>query len=159
MPRSAPRPGAAPAAPAAVVVHLDDLYPGWDGLDAVVPLVTEHLLAPLAQARAVTLPSWDWTADAPGPPRPRPELGPPAPPVVVVEGAGAGAAACRPYLTLLVWLDAPEAVRRGRALARDGDTYAPHWERWARQEGVHFAREGTEGAADLRLDGTVGDGR
>ena len=39
------------ATPRAAVVHLDDLYPGWDGLDAVVPLLTEHLLAPLAQAR------------------------------------------------------------------------------------------------------------
>ena len=133
----------------AEVVHLDDLYPGWDGLDAVVPLLVRHLLAPLAAGRPVTLPTWDWAGDTPGPSRTVPGLGPPAPTVVVVEGAGSGARACRPYLTALAWLDAPESVRRERALARDGAAYAPHWERWARQERAHFAREHTAEKADV----------
>jgi uridine kinase len=133
----------------AVVVHLDDLYPGWDGLEAVVPLLVRHLLAPLAAGAPVTLPTWDWAAGAPGPERAVAALGPPAPPVVVVEGAGSGARACRPYLTAVVWLDAPEPVRRARALARDGSTYEPHWDRWARQERAHFARERTAEKADV----------
>ena len=133
----------------AEVVHLDDLYPGWDGLDAVVPLLVGHLLAPLATCRPVTLPTWDWASGSPGAARSMPALGPPAPPVVVVEGAGSGARACRPYLTALAWLDAPESVRRDRALARDGAAYAPHWERWARQERAHFARERTAENADV----------
>ena len=133
----------------AEVVHLDDLYPGWDGLDAVVPLLVRHLLAPMAAGRQVALPTWDWAAGAPGPQRPAPALGPPAPPVVLLEGAGSGAAPCRPYLAALVWLDAPEPVRRARALARDGAAYEPHWERWARQEREHFARERTAERADV----------
>lgn len=28
---------------------------------------------------------------------------------------------------------APDEVRRERAMARDGDTFRPHWERWAEQ--------------------------
>ena len=131
------------------VVHLDDVYPGWDGLDAVVPLLVGHLLGPLAAGKPVALPTWDWAADVPRPARHVAALGPPAPPVVVVEGAGSGAAPCRPYLTLLVWLDAPEPVRRARALARDGAAYAPHWEHWARQERAHFARERTAEKAEV----------
>ena len=42
-------------------------------------------------------------------------------------------------------------MRRRRALDRDGETYAPHWERWAAQERVTFARERTRARADLVL--------
>jgi hypothetical protein len=140
----------------AVVVHLDDLYPGWDGLDAAVPLLVEHVLAPLAGPAPIVVPAWDWTRDAPGPARPRPDLGPPRPAVVLVEGAGSGARACVPYLTALVWLEAPEALRKERALARDGADYAPHWDRWAGQERRHAVRERTRERADLVLDATPG---
>jgi uridine kinase len=142
--------------PHAAVVRLDDLYPGWDGLEAVVPLLVDHVLAPLRGPAPVAVPTWDWARDAPGPPCPRPDLGPPRPVVVLVEGAGAGALACMPYLSALVWIDAPEAVRKERALARDGAAYAPHWDRWARQERAHFARERTRERADLVLDTTPG---
>jgi energy-coupling factor transporter ATP-binding protein EcfA2 len=142
--------------PDAAVVHLDDLYPGWDGLDAAVPLLVEHVLAPLAGPAPIVVPAWDWTRDAPGPARPRPDLGPPRPAVVLVEGAGSGARACVPYLTALVWLEAPEALRKERALARDGADYAPHWDRWAGQERRHAVRERTRERADLVLDATPG---
>jgi hypothetical protein len=37
----------------------------------------------------------------------------------------------------VLWLDAPEPVRRARALARDGDD--SWWEGWKRQEKAHRA--------------------
>jgi uridine kinase len=136
----------------ATVVHLEDLYPGWDGLEAAVLLLVEHVLAPLGGPGRIAVPTWDWTRDVPGPTLPRPDLGPPRPAVVLVEGVGAGARACAPYLSALLWLGAPEAVRKERALARDGATYAPHWDHWARQERAHFARERTRARADLVLE-------
>ena len=42
-----------------------------------------------------------------------------------------------------VWMWLPETttpVVAGR-IDRDGDTYRPHWERWARQEDRHIARD------------------
>ena len=140
--------------PDAAVVHLDDLYPGWDGLDAVVPLLVDHVLRPLAADRPVAVPTWKWSLGQPGPPRVLPSLGPPRPAMVLVEGAGAGARATAPYLVGLIWLEAAEPIRRGRALARDGDVYGPHWSGWALQETGHFAREGTRARADLVLDST-----
>ena len=41
---------------------------------------------------------------------------------------------------LTVWLQLPEAQRRRRALARDGEIYRPHWERWAAQEDALLTR-------------------
>ncbi len=143
----------------AAAVHLDDLYPGWDGLDAVVPVVRD-LLAALAGGGPVTVPGWDWDAGRPGPPRRLPELGPPRPRVVVLEGAGCGARATSAWTAGLVWVDADPALRRARALERDGDTYAPHWERWSAQEEAYARREGVPERAGvvLRTDGTGATG-
>lgn len=126
------------------VVRLDDTYPGWDGLDAAVPRVVDGVLVPLAAGRSGTLRHWDWAADREGA-----TSTVPVPGVLVLEGVGSGARACAAYLSLLVWLDGPQDLRRRRALARDGDGYAPHWERWAAQERAHFAREGTADRADV----------
>jgi len=142
--------------PQAARVAMDDVYPGWDGLAASVPLLVEHVLAPLAVDRPAAVPRWDWTADAPA--RPRPLARPPSG-LVLVEGIGCGARACAPYLAGLVWIEAPAAVRRHRALGRDGATYAPHWDRWSAQEEAYLAAERPDARADLVLDGTDGTAR
>jgi hypothetical protein len=131
------------------LLHLDELYPGWDGLAAAVPLLVEGVLRPLAQGRPAGFTGWDWAAGAPGRWRPVP-----ADDVLVLEGAGCGSRPCAPYLSLLVWLEAPEQLRRRRALARDGDLYTPHWDRWAAQEDLLLAAERTAERADLVLDTT-----
>jgi len=124
---------------ATTVVGLDELYPGWDGLERGVDLLVAHVLAPFAAGqRRLHLPRWDWTADRPGPVEDRDAGG-----VLVVDGVGCGARRCAPYLSLLVWVEAPDSVRRERALARDGETYAPHWDLWARHEQAHQGRERT----------------
>ena len=49
-------------------------------------------------------------------------------------------------------LEAPEPVRKARALARDGDVFAPYWDRWAADDTVVHARERTRERADLVID-------
>jgi hypothetical protein len=154
-------PPSGPSAAVAVpVVSLDDTYPGWDGLEAAVPRLVGGVLAPLATGVGpARLPRWDWEH---GRQAPALEVVPAGarPPWLVVEGAGSGARACAPYLTALVWIEAPARVRHARAMARDGEAYRPHWQRWADQEAAHFAREGTRHRADLVLASTVdGPGR
>jgi hypothetical protein len=128
------------------VVHLDDLYPGWDGLEAGSRELVDGLLVPLARGLPAACRTWDWSASCPGPLR----SVPPAP-FVVVEGVGCGSRAARPYLSLLVWLEVPTPVRRARALARDGALYHPHWERWAAQEDAYLIAQDPAGAADVVL--------
>ena len=49
----------------------------------------------------------------------------------IIEGCGALEAEA----DLSVWIADPgEEERRSRAIARDGQTYAPHWQRWAHQD-------------------------
>ena len=140
----------APLLDDAPVVHLDDLYPGWDGLDAVVPRLLAWVLEPLARGEAAGYHRYDWAAGGYAE-----WHGVPASPALVVEGCGSGARACAALLSLLVWVDAPSDLRFARGMARDGGAYGPYWQRWARQEAAHFAAEGTRERADVRLDGEL----
>jgi uridine kinase len=132
----------------APVLHMDDVYPGWDGLAASVPLLHDQVVAPLRAGRPARYRRYDWHRGEFGEPR---DLG--RPDVLVVEGAGCGARVIAERAVLLVWIEAPRDERFRRGIARDGETYRPHWERWARQEAAHFAAEGTAGRADVRVDG------
>jgi anthranilate synthase component 1/para-aminobenzoate synthetase len=126
------------------LVHLEDLYPGWDGLARGVARCAAEILAPLRRGEAAHWRAWDWLADADGEER----ITEPAD-VVVLEGVGAGSRELRALSDAVVWLEAPAEERRRRALERDGATYEPHWDRWAAQEEAWLASD------DVRLSATV----
>jgi hypothetical protein len=129
----------------AQLVSLDDIYPGWDGLEAGSAAVATDLL----RERDPGWRAWDWRTARPGPWHP---LDPTRP--LVVEGCGALSRAARARATLGVWVELDAAERRRRALARDGDAYAPHWDRWARQEEAFGAREHPRDLADVLWAGS-----
>ncbi len=132
-----------------LVVHLDDLYPGWQGLDAGVDRLVDGVLEPFrAGAGVVRLPGWDWVRGVDTPVR---ELRVPDGDVVLItEGVGAGARRAAALSDLLIWLDASAAERKRRALGRDGAAFVPHWAEWAAQEREHLRREDTRARAHLR---------
>ena len=135
----------------APVVALEDLYGGWDGLERGVDLLVSKVLEPLSAGRAARVPRYDWGAAAWGSPW---ALEPPG--VLIVEGAGAGARRAAAYESVLVWIEGPASVRKRRALDRDGETFAPHWDMWAAQEDAMLARERTPERADIVVDSTTG---
>ena len=106
------------------ILHLDDWYPGWDGL-AEGARVARAIAHDLRAGRPSSYVTWDWEASAPGH-AVRVPLAP-----AIIEGCGAWDADA----DLSVWIEDPgEEERRSRAIARDGATYAPHWQRWAMQD-------------------------
>jgi uridine kinase len=137
------------AALGAPVVHMDDLYPGWDGLAAAVPRLVEQVLDRLREGRPAAYRRYDWVAG-----RYAEEHAVPAADHLVVEGVASGSLPCAPALSLLVWVEAPLSLRFERGMERDGEAYRPHWERWAVQEAAHFAEHRTRERADLVLDGS-----
>jgi hypothetical protein len=132
------------------VIHLDDIYPGWDGLADAVPRVLEWVLEPLSRKETARYRRFDWPSHTYAEWHDVPDA-----PVLLIEGVGAGARACAPHLAQIVWAEAPASLRFARGMARDGEGYRPHWERWAEQEATHFATEGTRERADVRLDAGV----
>lgn len=130
----------------APVVALEDLYGGWDGLEHGIDLLVSEVLGPLAAGQPARVPQYDWvTGDWAAP-----ELLEP-PEALIVEGVGAGARRAAAFESLVVWLEVPAGVRRKRAIDRDGETFAPHWERWAAQEDAMLARERTPDRADIAI--------
>jgi cytidylate kinase len=70
---------------------------------------------------------------------------------LVLEGCGALVPPAAAFAAVRVWVDAPTGVRKERALSRDGETYAPHWDRWAAQEDAVYASTRPWETADLVL--------
>jgi uridine kinase len=128
----------------APVVQLEQLYPGWDGLQAGIDLVVEAVLIPLSAHQVAQVPRYDWLASRFIEPWPLEHPG-----LLIVEGVGAGARAAAAFASVLIWLELDADLRKERAMARDGDVFRPHWERWAEQEDVLLAREQTPARADI----------
>lgn len=130
------------------VVHLDDLYEGWSGLEGSLwPRLSAQVLEPLRRGRAGRYQRYDWYRAAFAD-----WIDVPVPQVLVVEGCGSARRAARRAAVLTVWVEAPPAMRLARGLARDGEAMRPQWLAWARDESAHFARESTRERADIRLD-------
>ncbi len=133
----------------AQVVHMDNLYAGWSGIDHAVTAQLDSILLPLAEGRPGRYRRFDWVADEfaeehvvePGP-------------LLVLEGVGSGTRAHADLGTVLVWVDAPHDLRMTRGIDRDGEAFRVQWEAWAQSEQVLFEREGTRSRADMLVDGT-----
>jgi uridine kinase len=136
---------AVPTGTSVRVVHLDALYPGWDGLAAGVERVARDLLAPLADGCLGGYRRYDWHR---GQDAEWVEVEPVD--LLVLEGVGAGGdASCAPWVTLLVWVEAARDVRTGRALERDGLATEAELRAWWQQEDAWFAEHRTRDRADL----------
>lgn len=123
------------------LVRLDDIYRGWGGLDAASALVPRILQEHRWQR-------WDWVLQEPAewhaldPAR-----------TILVEGCGALSRAAAARAQLRIWVELDAATRKQRALARDGEAYAPHWDNWALQEEAFIARENPRALADVVVFG------
>jgi len=117
------------------LIALDSIYPGWDGLDAGADHAIDAILRPHALGIEGAWQRWDWTASAVADVQPvAVDRG------VIIEGCGILRPGIEDLASVRLWVESGETERKKRALARDGETYRPHWERWAAQEMRHIAR-------------------
>ena len=136
-----------PVAP--ILVRLDDIYPGWGGLDAAVEQIGTRVLEPRRSGEPAAWQRHDWVVDAPAewhdvdPGRP-----------LIVEGCGALARAHTRLSDVRVWLDADDGIRKQRALERDGGVFEAHWDQWQRDWERYRKRERPELWASVRLTAT-----
>jgi para-aminobenzoate synthetase len=126
--------------------HLEDLYPGWDGLQTGLDHYVRSVLRPLSEATEARWTPWDWDSGRAGTER----TTSPAE-IVLIEGVGSSCRQARRLLDASVWVDAPDTLRHSRALERDGQVYAPHWQRWADQEEAWLGRDDPRPRADILL--------
>ncbi|MCL2455654.1 MAG: uridine kinase [Micrococcales bacterium] len=130
------------------VLHLDDLYEGWSGLEGSLwPRLSAQVLEPLRRGEPGRYQRYDWESQ-----RFDGWVDVPVPSVLVIEGCGSGRRAGAGLTTALVWVEASAELRLRRGLARDGERARQHWLTWMDDEARHFAAEGTAARADVRVD-------
>jgi hypothetical protein len=121
------------------VVSLDVLCPGWGGLEAGSRAVHETVL----REHRPGYREWDWQLSAPAAWH---ALDPVQP--LVIEGCGTLTRTNRALASLGVWVERDPVERKSLALARDPETFPPHWDDWAAQEEALIARERSPELAD-----------
>ena len=129
------------------VIHLDDLYPGWDGLQLGVEYLQRAILNPLGRREVAHYQLIDWAAGERAEWR---EFAGGTP--LIVEGCGAINRNSIESADLSVWLEESEEIRKERWLGREGNDV--HWAQWAAQELDFYAREGSSDLAGRVLGGS-----
>lgn len=133
----------------AQVVHMDDLYEGWEaGPRGGATRCAEWIVNPLRAGSDGSYRRYDW------------DLGVYAEdhrvhraPIVVIEGCGAAPRTIDQSVALIIWVEAPDAERLRRGLQRDGASMEPHWREWMLDEAAFYAENDTRHRADVRIDG------
>ncbi|MCY0906501.1 chorismate-binding protein [Arthrobacter sp. H14-L1] len=133
------------------VFHLEEIYPGWNGLAAGVERYVSTVLTPLRHGLPAQWTSWDWDNHYDG----ALHITEPAE-IVIMEGVGATHSSAAAYMDVVIWVEAPADHRKTRAMARDGETYAPFWDAWSIQEDELLGTIPEE-AADLLVQGRADD--
>ena len=127
------------------VVHMDDLYPGWDGLAEG----SARALAMLTERASGADTHWqryDWSrgafaewhsVDAREP--------------LLLEGCGAIMHESTSLSQVRIWLEADTELRRERALSREGENFAEHWTQWDAQYDNFVALHNPRSLATLEV--------
>ncbi|WP_066042750.1 hypothetical protein [Herbiconiux solani] len=139
------------------LIHLDSIYPGWDGLEEASLHLTDEVLRPLRAVRALSSgegdaagPRWrryDWESG-----RPAEWHAVDAARPLIVEGCGALSRANEELADLTIWVETDDRERKRRALERDGELYAREWDRWEAQWRGFVAREDPRSLATMVVE-------
>ena len=134
------------------VIHMDDLYPGWEGLAAGSLYLVEQILKPLKLSGRAQWQRWDWTTDKRGGPDPgngwREFDGEN---LLIVEGCGSVTAQSVELADLTIWLEAERQTRKVRFEARDRGVFSNFWNSWSVQEDEFFQEQHSEQICQLTV--------
>lgn len=133
----------------AILIRMDEIYPGWSGLDEATTILARDVLAHWRHGEPAGHALWDWRADARAGWRDIPPRHP-----LIVEGCGAASGWVDDPATVLLWVEASDDTRKRRALERDAGTFDAHWEMWDAQWRRFLARADYRARADavIRTD-------
>ena len=126
------------------VIHMDDLYDGWHGLQGGHDYLVRQILKPVSQRKRASWQEYDWGLGERSKWR---EFDGGTP--LIIEGCGSLSQTTVEFAHLSLWLEAEEAVRQQRWVDRSGHDHDEWWPVWAAQELEFYARERSAELADL----------
>ena len=127
------------------VIHMDDLYPGWEGLARGSLYLVENILKPIKLAGKAHWQRWDWANDRRGASEPgngwRDFDGEN---MLIVEGCGSVTAQSAELADLTIWIESDRRNRKTRFEARDRGVFSNYWVSWSSQEDAFFLEQRSE---------------
>ena len=124
------------------VIHMDNIFEGWDGLALGSYYMVRFILQPLARQETASWQDWSWVKNQRSSWR---EFSGGTP--LIVEGCGSLTERSKEHADISIWLEASEETRRERWLTRE--RHLEKFDFWAAQELDFYAREKSQSLADL----------
>jgi uridine kinase len=124
------------------VIHMDNIFEGWDGLALGSDYMVRFILQPLARRETASWQDWSWVKNQRSSWR---EFSGGTP--LIVEGCGSLTERSKEHADIAIWLEASEEVRRERWIQRE--RHLDKFDFWAAQELDFYAREKSQSLADL----------
>jgi uridine kinase len=129
------------------VIHMDDLYNGWDNAfdhhlsDSLLLAAQAHI-----EGGSISLPHYLWNSGEYSQPQEVRSCD-----LLIFEGVGSFQSIVRPYITTSIWVDIDEEVGLERVLSRDGDQHSSQMHQWLTAQAQHFLLEKSKESADFIL--------
>ena len=131
----------------ATIVHMDDLYNGWD--DAL----TESLASKLTEianshfnGEQLLLRTYDWLQSRYTEPTHSPSTD-----FLILEGVGSSQRAIRNWLSLNIWIESPSETGLARVLTREPGIDEARMREWQIREREHFLQDESKVAANIKI--------
>ena len=134
------------------IIHMDDLYPGWQGLSAGSIYLTEQILKPLSQIGKTNWQCWDWEKGTRGG---RDEgngwRSLEGDNLVIVEGCGSMTQNSKNFSNLAIWVESDMDQRNRRFIDRDNGKFADRWSAWSAHEDEFYQDAKSSSLADVTI--------
>jgi adenylate kinase family enzyme len=124
------------------VIHMDNIFEGWEGLALGSDYMVRFILQPLARQETASWQDWSWVKNQRSSWR---EFSGGTP--LIVEGCGSLTERSKEHADICIWLEASEETRRERWIQRE--RHLEKFDFWAAQELDFYAREKSQSLADL----------
>ena len=129
------------------VIHMDDLYAGWDNaLSEDLTKILRYLVDQHLGKSPAKIQRYNWGASSFGDSEVLPVAD-----LLILEGVGSGDKEIQDNFAALIWMDIDPADGLKRVINRDGEQVAEQMKKWLTTQEKYFLQHSTREKADFIL--------
>jgi uridine kinase len=129
------------------VIHMDDLYDGWDNaLTEDLSVILKYLVSQHEAKSPASIQRYNWESSSFGESE---EL--PVSDLLILEGVGCGDKELQDRFAALIWMEIDPTDGLKRVLDRDGLQVQDQMQKWLRTQAEYFLQHSTREKADFIL--------
>jgi uridine kinase len=129
------------------VIHMDDLYDGWENaLTYELTQILQYLMAQHQSQVPAKLSRYNWATSSFDPSE---EIAPAD--LLILEGVGSGDKSLQDQFAALIWIDIDPEIGVKRVIERDGPGVSIQMQKWLGTQQQYFSQHSTREKADFIL--------